>query len=208
MNTKFYGEGDLDKILREKYFSDYSYKGTIIEVGGATPEFLSMSRHFKNNGWRAIIIEPNPNFCKLHRECGNELYEFACSNKDADNVDFTIIHVNSNQVTDHSSSSLGIKDSYRLISNNWVENLPKTTIKVNVRTLDSIINTANITQIDILSIDTEGWEIEVMEGFSAIKSKIVVLENIWSDTFYRDYMKKRGYDFESHISGNDIYRHK
>lgn len=87
---KYYAEFDTDKIIREKYFPNYDYKGLIIEVGGATPEFLSMSKHFKDNGWRTIIIEPNPTFAQQHIEIGNEVYQFACSYEDKDG-EFTIV---------------------------------------------------------------------------------------------------------------------
>lgn len=42
-----------------------NYIGTMIEVGGGKPDFLSMSKHFKLNGWRTIIIEPNPIFAEF-----------------------------------------------------------------------------------------------------------------------------------------------
>ncbi len=66
MNTSYFGDQNIDETIRNRYFPDFSYKGTIVEVGGATPEYLSMSRHFKLNGWRAIVIEPNPTFCEEH----------------------------------------------------------------------------------------------------------------------------------------------
>ena len=63
---KFYGEKEVDKSIREIFFADYSYHGTFLEVGAAGPEFLSMSKHYRENGWRVIAVEPNPDFCKLH----------------------------------------------------------------------------------------------------------------------------------------------
>ena len=35
----FYAEDNTDQMVRDKYFTDYSYKGTIVEVGAATPVF-------------------------------------------------------------------------------------------------------------------------------------------------------------------------
>ena len=43
----YYAELNTDKVIRENYFPDFEYKGIIVEVGGATPDFLSMSKHFK-----------------------------------------------------------------------------------------------------------------------------------------------------------------
>lgn len=112
---KYYAEHNTDKIIRQKYFPDYNYKGLIVEVGGGTPEFLSMSKHFKDTGWRTIIFEPNPKFAQLHRDMGNEVFEIACSNEDKSG-EFTIVeqHINAygGVVTDHSFSSINIKENY------------------------------------------------------------------------------------------------
>lgn len=206
MNQTFFAEDKEDKFLRNNYFSDYSYKGTMIEVGGATPEFISVSRHFTLNNWRTIIVEPNPTFAKQHRNIKNEIYEYAASETDEDNVNFTIVHIpNHGNITDHSFSSLNIKETYKTISNGWVNLLNKTYIKVKQRRLDTIIKEANIEQIDILSVDTEGWEIEVMKGLSLITPKVIMLENIFNDQSYRNYMTNRGYKFDTRIGNNDIY---
>lgn len=205
MNESFFAEHNEDQFLRSKYFSDYGYKGTLVEVGGATPEFISVSRHFTLNGWRTIIVEPNPTFAKQHRDIGNEIYEYAASETDEDDVDFTIVHITGGSVTDHAFSSLKIKESYQSISKGWVNKLNKTQIKVKQRRLDTIIKEANIEQIDILSVDTEGWELEVMNGLSVLKPKVIMLENIFKEESYREYMTQRGYKFDARIKDNDVY---
>ena len=205
MNESFFAEHKEDQFLRSKYFPDYGYKGTLVEVGGATPEFISVSRHFTLNGWRTVIVEPNPTFAKQHRDIGNEIYEYAASETDEDDVDFTVVHITGGNVTDHAFSSLKIKESYQSISKGWVNKLNKTQIKVKQRRLDTIIKEANIEQIDILSVDTEGWELEVMKGLSLLKPKVIMLENIFNENSYREYMTQRGYKFETRIGDSDIY---
>ena len=66
-----------------------------------------------------------------------------------------------------------------------------TNIKVNIRTLDLVLEEAKLDQnIDILIIDTEGWELEVMRGFNHIKynPKVVILENYLHDDLYTDVL--------------------
>lgn len=211
MNEKFYAEYDTDKIIRETYFPDYSYSGIVIEVGGGTPEFLSMSRHFKLNNWRAIIVEPNPLFVNLHKDIGNEVYQYACSNADKDDVDFTVVSINENKkenssvVTDHSFSALEIKQSYVDIHKDFLNSLRKYTIKVNVRKMDTILDIINVDKIDILSVDVEGWELEVMEGLSKLKPKVVVLENVLHDESYNIFMENYGYKLDKKLEHNYIY---
>jgi FkbM family methyltransferase len=209
----FYAEFSTDKIIREKYFPDYEYKGTIVEVGGATPEFLSMSKHFKDNGWRSIIIEPNPNFVKQHKEVGNEVYEYACSYEDRDG-EFTIVeqHVNAygGVVTDHSFSSINVKQSYLEKTNFNLTDLNTKIIKVKIKKLDTILSEINVNKIDILSIDVEGWEIEVMKGIDTknIDCKMVVVENFLDDKSYVDYFESIGYFLSENINYNQIYLKK
>ena len=215
---KFYAEFDTDKIIRENYFSDYDYKGLIVEVGGATPEFLSMSKHFKDNGWRSIIIEPNPTFVKQHKDAGNEVYEFACSYEDKDG-EFTIVRQRAEAyggiVTDHSYSSIEVKENY-LKHNNFIlteENSEK--INVKIKKLDTILSELNINKIDILSIDVEGWEIEVMKGLNTknIDCKLIVVENYLRENSYNTYFESIGYylsdvKYNKIVNYNQIYLKK
>jgi FkbM family methyltransferase len=206
----FYAEHDTDKIIRERYFTDYNYQGVIIEVGAATPEFLSTTKHFKENGWRAIHIEPNPEFVKLHQEIGNEIYQYACGDKDEDNVDFTIVSVSEKvdeqSVSDHSYSSFYVKEEYQNLDVNFFNSLSKKSIKVNSKKLDSIINEIGIKNIDILSIDTEGWELEVMKGLSLVNPNLIILENLLHLDSYTEYMLERGYKLDHKQMHNYFYK--
>lgn len=208
MVREYFAEFDTDKIIREKYFKDFDYKGILVEVGGGTPEYLSMSKHFKLNGWRCVIIEPNPKFANMHREIGNEIYEYACSDNNIDDIEFHIAHVhNHGTITndDHSFSSIRIKDSY--LNKYGIDKLPVTVVNVNVRTLDYILNEANVNSIDILSIDVEGWELEVMGGFDSNKfnPKVVLLENVLHDENYISYMGDIGYKLDEKLNYNYIF---
>lgn len=194
--SNFYAEHDTDKMIRDKYFPDYSYKGILVEVGAATPTFISTSKHFKENGWRTIHVEPNPKFVEDHLKVNNEIYQYACGEKDEDDVDFTIVSNKHGEITDHSYSSLEIKDEYKNLNLNHFNSLEKNIIKVKCRKLDSIIKEANISRIDVLSIDTEGWELEVMKGLSLINPTLIVLENLLHLDSYNKFMENRGYKFD------------
>lgn len=210
---KYYAEFNTDQIIREQYFPDFDYKGLIVEVGGATPEFLSMSKHFKDSGWRSVIIEPNPTFAQQHREHGNEVYEFACSYEDRDG-EFTIVKQQVNayggMVTDHSFSAIEVKEDYLKKTNFSLSESNSEKINVKIRKLDSILGDINIKHIDILSIDVEGWEIEVMKGFDTknINCKLIIVENLFNDSSYKDYFESIGYELSNAIEYNQIYLKK
>lgn len=158
LNKKtFFAELETDRRIRECYFPDYSYAGTMIEVGGATPDYISMSKHFKLNGWRAIVIEPNPNFVILHEQRGNEVYQCACSNEDRDDVSFQVVNWVGNKdyqsqgITDHSFSSIQVKDGYLKKHNyNSVEDLNYTEIKVKVRRLDTLLRGPSSFRVEVV----------------------------------------------------------
>jgi len=189
----YYAEFQTDKIIRDKYFPDLSYKGIMVEVGAATPHSISMSNHFRENGWRCVCIDPNPRFAQEHRVLGNEIYEVACSWDERDS-DFTIV-------------GDGLSYSAIDIKYGGAELIPSTTIKIKVRRLNDMLKELGIDKIDFLSIDTEGWEIEVMMGFNAYKynPKVILLENYTNDPFYDRYMTDIGYIRDESVHYNHIY---
>ena len=63
-------EKNVEKVIQELLFDDTSKTGVLVEVGAARPDYLSISSSFRNLGWKIISIEPNPDFCKLHRDLG------------------------------------------------------------------------------------------------------------------------------------------
>jgi len=211
MNTTYFAEFNTDQIVREKYFPDFNYHGVMIEVGGGTPSYLSMSKHFKLTGWRCIIVEPNPKYASMHRNIGNEIYEYACSNEDKDDVNFQVVHFsdnyNANKITDHSFSAISVKPGYLKHSKLTIDKLPIRNIKIKTRKLDTILNELKLDRIDFLSIDVEGWELEVLAGFDLPKHRprVVLIENWLHDPSYVTYMNKLNYKLDKKIHYNYIF---
>ena len=137
---------------------------------------------------------------------GNEIYEYACADYTQDAADFQIVNTwdENSDLTYESFSSIKIKQGY--IDKHYQPDY--TNIKVNIRTLDLVLEEAKLDQnIDILIIDTEGWELEVMKGFNHIKynPKVVILENYLHDDLYNQYMESIGYILDRKVEYNYIY---
>ena len=204
LSQKYFAEYKTDKYIRETFFSDYSYKGVMVEVGAGPPTFISNSKHFRDSGWRTISVEPNPKFVKQHIDEGSEVYQYACSDKE-ECRDFVVNLNNDEWYTEEddgvSFSALDIRH----------KNLPKhntqTTIEVETIRLDNLLKKINVEHVDILSIDVEGWELEVLRGLNKNKyqPKVIVIENIENDENYHSYMKERGYEFVQKCGCNEIY---
>ena len=202
--NKFYSEFETDKYLREKFFPDLGYRGIMVEVGAGPQEFISNSKHFRNYGWRTIAVEPNPKFVKQHKDNNSEVYQYACSNEEKETT-FTINYNNDDWYSQEndgvSFSSLGIK------YDNVPEHNTQEIIEVQTIKLNTLLDKIDVSSIDILSIDTEGWELEVMMGFDQEKylPKVIVLENFQNNLNYESFMKDRNYIKHSQLGYNEIY---
>ena len=201
-------EGDVDRLIAETFFKDR--RGVFVEVGAARPDFLSVSAGFRKNGWRVIAIEPIPHFCELQRRAGNEVLQYACGEEDRDDVDFTVVNSHGadyegGKVSFESFSSLGIKENYRSLK----PDLDTSVIKVRVRRLDTILrqHAPDVERIDILSIDVEGWELEVLNGlnFERHRPRVMVIENLFSTPQYETYAATRGYVLWHRAFPNEVY---
>lgn len=206
--TKLTVEGDVDQIVQRRFFP--SGAGVFVEVGAARPDYLSISASFRSRGWKIIAMEPNPAYQAAYREHGIEVLPYACGERDEDNVDFSVVDSHNTAyegggVTFESFSSLSIKDSYAALK----PNLDVKPIKVKLRRLDTIMaeHAPDVREIDIVSVDVEGWEMEVLKGlsFPRFKPKVLIIENLFSDQAYRDFMAARGYRLWRVLSPNEVY---
>ena len=205
-----YAEGGLDRIVRDQFFPETS-DGVFIDVGAAGPHFLSMSALFRAHGWRVIAIEPNPAFCAAQRAAGHEVLEYACADRDADDVPFDVVDSHGSEyeggeVSFESFSSLKVKDSYQAFATGQLD---VRQITVRVRRLDSIlaVHAPELQRVEILSVDVEGWELEVLLGFSLerYQPKVLIVENVFEDAAYGRALGERGYTLWRHVKPNDVY---
>ena len=194
----WYGEGKekADQIIYESFFKDQ--KGIMIEVGCADPTYLSMSKGFRERGWRTIGIDPNPIWIEKHKEEGLEAYQYAINHIPQKEQTFYICNEDP-----MAYSSLGIR--YSMGKNHTLSE-----IKAEVITLDSLLEKLNIEHIDFLAVDTEGWEIDVIRSFNTQKyaPSVIQLECINDHTRYNDYMNSIGYSLWKNIAVNSIYTKK
>jgi FkbM family methyltransferase len=203
-------EGNVDLLVRERFFANAESK-VLVEVGAAHPEYLSVSASFRGLGWTVVSVEPNPDFCELHRARGHEVLQYACGDHDEDDVDFRIADSHGasykgGKVSYESFSSLEIKDAYARILD---PNVSFRTIKVDLRRLDTLLadHAPEIQRIDLVTVDVEGWELEVLDGlnFERLTPRVLIIENLFAEKRYRDYMRNRGYALWRHVEPNDIY---
>lgn len=202
-------EGGIDLLVYQQFFAG-NRSGVLVDVGAAGPELLSVSALYRELGWRVIAVEPNPAFCEAWRDAGLNVLEYACADRDEDDVPFEVVDSHGTiyqgaPVSFESLSSLRIKDAYRTTH----EEPDLRNIRVNVRRIDTLLaeHAPDVERLDLLTVDVEGWELEVLDGFSfeRYQPKVLIVENLFAEVAYRDAMATRGYTLWRHVWPNDVY---
>jgi len=140
----------LDSIMKKT-------NGFFIELGandGLTQSNTAMLEF--NRGWKGILIEPSPN---AYAEC--------CKNRPA-SMCFNLACVSNtfegNEVRgDFNGSMMSSVDGLRKERQDLVS--------VKVSTLEKILDSVGATTIDLLSLDTEGYELEILKGLNLNKHR-------------------------------------
>ncbi len=198
MEKEYFSQYGEDEILYRLFPKN---NGTCIEVGANDGIKYSTSYFFEKKGWNCILVEPTPYLCSAIRKVRNsKLFEFAASSEEGE-TDFFIAEGFELFSSLESNSTM---DDYLSQSNADIKK-----IKVKTRTLDSMLEEANVKEIDFISIDVEGHEISVLKGFSLDKwqPKVVLLEDSTdlAETEVSIFMKKYNYRRFYRTGGNDWY---
>lgn len=187
----YYSQFGEDEILSELFGG--KRQGVCVEVGANDGVTDSVTYHFEQLGWRCILVEPNPDLCKLIRGNRNAtLYECAAS----DQTGFATLHIAEGASRAHGVSTIcGDEEAQRRIKGYGFTSRP---VKVGKRRLDDLLGESNIENgIDFMSIDVEGHEYEVLQGFTLKrwKPKILVIEDNSnrSDPRVRSYLASHDY---------------
>jgi hypothetical protein len=85
-------------------------------------------------------------------------------------------------------------------------------ITVRVRTLDSLLAEWNPPRLDVLSVDTEGTELDVLKGIDLNRwAPKVIIAELWDETHgvhddpITPYLKERGYRLLERVGENNRY---
>jgi len=205
-NTYFseYGQDLYLSSILLNYIRNHS-GAWIVDVGAGEPEFLSNSLYFETYyGCQTLAIdalEENHDAWKQERP----------------NARFVVSAVGSEEGTaellvplegDAMSSSI-VDDVKNINKNNNLKRM------VPLRTVDSILDSENIKTVMLLSIDVNGYELEVLKGidFGKVEIKSIVLENkldnLIGSKLVRMFLKARNYVFIARLGdSDDVFLHQ
>lgn len=136
--------------------------GIIVEVGAFDGVHLSNSFSLEQKGWKSINIEPTPEVFKALEKNRPNSKNINCAI--VGNVETKEIDFYSEEIGVLSGCSYDEEDIKRRYKNRGLDYKPPKQIKVKASTLNLIFKNEKITSIDIISIDVEGFELEVLKG--------------------------------------------
>jgi FkbM family methyltransferase len=188
----FYGNDKEDQFLYEN-FNLMPDKGVMVDVG-AGPDGIqgSNSYFFEKNGWKVICVDADPrNVQELQKNRKIGVGALVTNKKGS--MKFYM-----NRKTPDISGIIKTTDNA-----DYSAELKGTR-------LEKILVDHNITNIDILSIDTEGSEIDVFESmdFGTHKPKLLIIEVVTQGKFnpeVQPYFESKGYHMVAEVGANQIF---
>jgi FkbM family methyltransferase len=202
-------EGSIDLLVAQRFF-DENRAGTMLEIGAARPDWLSIGAYFRDHGWDVLSVEPNPVFAQMHREEGHDVAEVALASEDLGKAPFTIVDCGGavyrdGSVSFESWSSLGIKNRFAQMD---IPRLRKI-IDVRVCRANTLLGERRPAwrEIDLLAVDVEGWELDVLQGldFRRYRPKVLIVENLFLERSYHAFMRMRGYTLWALKFPNEVF---
>jgi FkbM family methyltransferase len=198
-----------DRILGE-IFGDRA-KGYCVEVGAHDGRTGSASYLFEQKGWECLLVEPIPALVeeiRRHRAC--RVVNCAASSGAGEATFFVAEQV-------EAMSTLDLTSDRR----KWIEQVGGAIKEITVRTatLDSLLAEAGFPEIQFITIDVEGHEMAVLEGFTleAHRPRIVIIEDNAASDDPRSsggdprvgrHMSEHGYVHFRRTGVNEWYAHE
>lgn len=207
LQGKYASLNQLDRKL-EKYV-DYD-GGFFVELGANDGVTQSNSLYFeKHRGWRGVLVEPAPqNFlkCRQNRSDRNSIYCAACVSFDYDQEFVRIAYSNLMSTPISLESDIQDPRAHARLGDRFLgQGETMFEFGAVARPLNSLLQDAGAPrQIDFLSLDVEGAELEVLKGVDheAFRFKFILVE-CRDFTRLNAYLDSKGYRFVEKLSSQD-----
>lgn len=154
----------LDELDRKLAAFITAPTGTFVELGAYDGLNQTNTLWLERRGWRGVLIEAVPEFaeaCRRHRP-QSFVVNAACVSKDHPGGEVELHQVGLMSLVDGARTSQDQEAWIR--RGEEVQKLSRSVCRAPARTLSSILDEANVTQVDLLSLDVEGSELSVLEG--------------------------------------------
>ncbi len=182
-----------EEELKREFFADLD-RGYFIEVGANQPEELSQTYELERRGWSGILVEPQPDLAEqLRQRRSAKVFAEACSSRRNSGSRMTLHLAGGHSSFDRNLNTPDVK--------------PHDAIDVPLRTLDQMLIEAGATRIDFVSIDVEGHELDVLDGFDLARwqPRLIMIEDMLLHLKLHRHLSRRGYRLLRRTGINNWY---
>lgn len=180
-----------------EYFGDRR-EGFFVEVGANHPREGSQTWLLEQNGWSGLLVEPQE---RLYRElCQHRprarVFRAACSAPNK--TGFADLHIPAEDLNGFATLERNVDD----FGIGYAR-----TERVELVTLDDLLAQAGSLQVDFVSIDTEGTELDVLRGFNLARYQpaLILLEDKCQSLTKHRFLKAHGYKLVKRTELNNWY---
>lgn len=200
--SRFYSQSGEDFLLNE-IFKDKD-KGFFVEVGCIDGRRFSNTLFFEEKGWKGLCVEAHASYIELLKKNrpNSIVCHCAAAEKDEEDITFYANARGSLSTLDKTQEGRWKKEFGQYFTGFQEQ-------KVKKRRLDSLFSENQVKEIDFLSLDIEGYEVEALRGidFKKYKPAVIVVE---SDSHehrkgIEDMLCPAGYHAIGELSDNVFY---
>jgi FkbM family methyltransferase len=204
---KYFSQYKQDEFLNENFFKN-KRNGIFVDIGAYDGIDGSNSYFFeKYLDWEGLCIEPIPSVFKKLIKNRNCFCEQVAAWKENDIKKFKIIEGYSEMLS-------GLIDCYegehKKRIDSEIQSFNQKSIEIEIQCVDinALLSKYNLYNIDFLSIDVEGGEIEILKkiDFSKFKIKYISVENNYNNYQIKQVLEKANFTFVNRLIIDDVYK--
>ena len=205
----FYSQYNQDEYIYNKFFKNKKDKGFFLEIGADDGIRFSNCKFFEETlKWDGIAIEAR-----------EQAYNKLIKNRKCNCIHAVLSDIEENttflDIKGYGLGLSGLIDKYDnrhvVRINNDIKNMNNEghdIINVKTEKLNNILDKYNVTNIDFLSIDTEGSEIDILKtlDFNKYNINVITIEDNYNDSKLMDFFIKNNYSLIQQISCDKIFK--